>query len=201
MLRPGGEPEPVVADGGPRFVHHLAWAPDCRILAASDQGELFAIAVGQDSEPWFPEAALVRMRDDPDVPGTATAELRRRVGVPVGLGGDPFAVDADGTIIAVHTLFGDRRGRLLRVSPRGDVTPLAGGAHPLSDGQGEDRLPEEYFPEIEQAHPGVLASQWIPMDTALWKIESFREFLEARKRLLAAEVNRRMEELLHGDTR
>ena len=27
-----------------------------------------------------------------------------------------------------------------------------------------DRLPEEYFPEIEQAHPGALASQWIPMD-------------------------------------
>ncbi len=27
-----------------------------------------------------------------------------------------------------------------------------------------DRLPEEYFPEVEQAHPGALASQWIPMD-------------------------------------
>ena len=26
-----------------------------------------------------------------------------------------------------------------------------------------DRLPEEYFPEIEKAHPGALASQWIPM--------------------------------------
>lgn len=64
-----------------------------------------------------------------------------------------------------------------------------------------DRLPEAYFPEVEQAHPGVLASQWIPMDPALWKMESFREFLEARKALLAAEVNLRMEELLHGDSR
>ena len=64
-----------------------------------------------------------------------------------------------------------------------------------------DRLPEEYFPEIEEAHPGALASQWIPTDPALWKIENFRDFLEARKALLAAEVNRRMEELLHGDTR
>jgi hypothetical protein len=35
----------------------------------------------------------------------------------------------------------------------------------------------------------------------LWKIGRFREFLEARKELLAAELNRRMEELLHGDTR
>ena len=64
-----------------------------------------------------------------------------------------------------------------------------------------DRLPEEYFPEVEKAHPGALASQWIPTDPALWKIEKFREFLEARKALLASELNRRMEELLHGDTR
>jgi hypothetical protein len=64
-----------------------------------------------------------------------------------------------------------------------------------------DQLPEEYFPKIEQAHPGALASQWIPTDPALWKIEKFREFLEARKALLASELNRRMEELLHGDTR
>ena len=64
-----------------------------------------------------------------------------------------------------------------------------------------DRLPEVYFPEVEAAHPGALASQWIPMDTALWKIQNFREFLEARKVLLATEVNQRMEDLLHGDTR
>jgi hypothetical protein len=64
-----------------------------------------------------------------------------------------------------------------------------------------DRLPEEYFSKIEAAHPGALASQWIPTDPELWKIENFREFLEARKALLAAELNRRMEELLHGDTR
>jgi len=64
-----------------------------------------------------------------------------------------------------------------------------------------DRLPQEYFPEFEASHPGALASQWIPMDPQLWKIENFRDFLEARKTLLAAEMNRRMEELLHGDLR
>jgi len=64
-----------------------------------------------------------------------------------------------------------------------------------------DRLPEVYFPEIEAAHPGALASQWIPMDSSLWKIQNYRDFLEARKALLAAEVNKRMEDLLHGDTR
>jgi hypothetical protein len=64
-----------------------------------------------------------------------------------------------------------------------------------------DRLPEDYFPEVEAAHPGTLSSQWIPADPALWKVERFHEFLEARKALLAAELNRRMEELLHGDMR
>lgn len=62
-------------------------------------------------------------------------------------------------------------------------------------------LPEEYFPKVEADHPGALASQWIPMDPALWKVDHYRDFLEARKALLAAEVNRRMEDLLHGDNR
>ncbi len=64
-----------------------------------------------------------------------------------------------------------------------------------------DRLPEEYFPEVEANHPGALASQWVPMDEKLWKIENYLEFLEARKVLLAEAVNRRLVELLHGDTR
>jgi hypothetical protein len=64
-----------------------------------------------------------------------------------------------------------------------------------------DRFPEQYFPEIERDHPGALASQWIPNDPALWKIENFRDFLEARKALLATEVNKRMENLLHDDSR
>ena len=63
-----------------------------------------------------------------------------------------------------------------------------------------DTLPEEYFPEVERNHPGALASQWIPQDKELWKIENYREFLEARKNLLAEETNKRLEELLHGET-
>lgn len=64
-----------------------------------------------------------------------------------------------------------------------------------------NRLPQDYFPEIEKNHPGALASQWIPDDPALWQMEHFPAFLDARKTLLATELNRRMEELLHGDTR
>jgi hypothetical protein len=64
-----------------------------------------------------------------------------------------------------------------------------------------DRLPEEYFSVFEARHPGGLASQWIPADPELWKLENYREFLEARRKLLAAETNRCMEDLLHGDVR
>lgn len=64
-----------------------------------------------------------------------------------------------------------------------------------------DRLPEAYFPQVEAAHPGALASQWIPENPELWKVERFEDFLEARRFLLSEELNRRMEELLHGDTR
>lgn len=63
-----------------------------------------------------------------------------------------------------------------------------------------NRLPQDYFQEIEQNNPGALASQWIPLDPELWKIENYRDFLEARKALLAEEVNKQMRELLHEDT-
>ena len=64
-----------------------------------------------------------------------------------------------------------------------------------------NRLPEEYFPKVEAKHPGALASQWVPTDPELWKIENYLDFLAERRRLLAVETNRRLESLLHGDTR
>ena len=61
------------------------------------------------------------------------------------------------------------------------------------------RSPENYL-EVEDRHPGALASQWIPEDRGLWKMENYLDFLEARRVLLANEANRRFEELLHGDS-
>ena len=52
---------------------------------------------------------------------------------------------------------------------------------------------------MEAAHPGVLASQWIPDDPALWDLGRYSDFLEARKALLADATNALMRELLHGD--
>lgn len=62
-----------------------------------------------------------------------------------------------------------------------------------------DELPEIYFPRVEESHPGSLASQWIPTDPDLWKLENYGRFLEARKTLLADAANRFMVELLGGD--
>lgn len=64
-----------------------------------------------------------------------------------------------------------------------------------------DDLPEVYLEEIEARHPGALASQWIPLDQALWKIAAYPDFLAARRELLAAEANRQFASLLHGDDR
>ena len=104
--------------------------------------------------------------------------------------------------LEVHHIFPKAQLRK-RKHPRPEVNALANFCFLTKDTNLDirDRLPEVYFPEIEQNHPGALSSQWIPDDPALWKIERFRDFLEARKALLAAELNRRMADLLHGDDR
>ena len=63
-----------------------------------------------------------------------------------------------------------------------------------------NKLPEVYFPQVEAAHPGALASQWIPDDPQLWRVDRYRDFLVARQELLAKATNTFLAELLHGDT-
>lgn len=63
-----------------------------------------------------------------------------------------------------------------------------------------NRLPEEYFPEIEASHPGSLDSQWIPSDRELWRVENYREFIEARINLLADAMNSILKKLLHDES-
>jgi len=60
-----------------------------------------------------------------------------------------------------------------------------------------DKKPEDYFPPVEQNHPGTLASQWVPMNPELWKIANYREFLEARRVLLAQAANQFLDSLRH----
>jgi len=59
-----------------------------------------------------------------------------------------------------------------------------------------DRLPEEYLPLVEKQYPGALASQFVPMDPGLWKVERYRDFLAARRASIARKLNEFMTSLI-----
>ena len=52
-----------------------------------------------------------------------------------------------------------------------------------------DTEPADYLPQVEEKYPGALASQFIPMDPVLWRVDRYRDFLEARRELLALKIN------------
>lgn len=60
------------------------------------------------------------------------------------------------------------------------------------------RAPEDYFAEAEAKHPGVLASQWIPTDPDLWRVDRYLDFLAARRELLAQAAQSLLDELWTG---
>ncbi len=62
-----------------------------------------------------------------------------------------------------------------------------------------DRSAHLYFPEVEANHPGVLASQWVTDDPVLWQTSRYRDFLEDRRRRLAAATNAFLASLRTGD--
>ena len=51
------------------------------------------------------------------------------------------------------------------------------------------RLPEDYLPEVEDLFPGALASQFVPMDPQLWRLDRYRDFLRARRELISNSLN------------
>lgn len=61
-----------------------------------------------------------------------------------------------------------------------------------------DRKPIEYFPEVQEAHPGALESHWMPTDPYLWRLENYRGFLARRRELLAEAANAFLDGLYRG---
>jgi len=59
-----------------------------------------------------------------------------------------------------------------------------------------DRLPEDYLPEVAERYPDALVHQFIPTDPHLWKLSHYREFLEARREIMARKLNEFMASLL-----
>ncbi len=60
------------------------------------------------------------------------------------------------------------------------------------------KLPRDYLSDYEAKNPGVLASHWIPYDQRLWEMDNYRDFLAARRELLAKAANDFLDELYHG---
>ncbi len=101
--------------------------------------------------------------------------------------------------LQVHHVF--PRALLYRAGyPRSEVNSVANYCFltQITNLEISAKSPEVYFEEVERNHPGALASQWIPMDRELWKVENYREFLKARRELLATAANNFLDELLNG---
>ena len=82
--------------------------------------------------------------------------------------------------------------------PQPDVNAIANFCF-LTQGANLDISAKEpiiYFKEIEEKYPGALASQWIPMDHTLWKVERYKDFLAERRKLLADTANEFLDALL-----
>lgn len=105
------------------------------------------------------------------------------------------------TSLQVHHIF--PKAQLYATDPptsQSDVNALANFAllTQASNLEITKRQPQEYFPVYEAAHPGVLASQWIPTDADLWAIPTYLDFLQARRELLASAANEFLDSLLAG---
>lgn len=49
--------------------------------------------------------------------------------------------------------------------------------------------PYEYLCRVDEKYPGALHKQFVPLDTSLWRIEAFEDFLAARRELIAHDMN------------
>ena len=58
--------------------------------------------------------------------------------------------------------------------------------------------PAIYLERYARQNPGVLESHWIPINPELWKLENYPDFLEERRKLLAAAANRFLDSLASG---
>lgn len=104
-----------------------------------------------------------------------------------------------GSSLQVHHIF--PKALLYKVGySQGEVNAIANFCFltQTTNIQISDEKPEIYFAIIEKNHPGALASQWVPTDPALWKIENYPAFLQARRELLAEAANNFLSSLRQG---
>ena len=120
MIDTNGQARTIVSDPkNEKFfqLHHIRRTPDGGMVTASDTGE----AVWR----FTSEGGLSRF-----YPGPRQAEALR-----VGVGGDPFEVDARGNIYAVNS-WQSRFTQILMIGPHGQISFVAGGEWGHADGAG-----------------------------------------------------------------
>ncbi len=59
-----------------------------------------------------------------------------------------------------------------------------------------NKVPAEYFADVENKYPGALVKQFIPMNPEFWKVENYRKFLDSRRRIIACRINDFMSSLI-----
>ena len=59
-----------------------------------------------------------------------------------------------------------------------------------------DKPPVDYLAMIEEAYPGALAAQFVPIDPSLWQVGRYRDFIGARRELIARKLNEFMSSLI-----
>jgi len=98
-------------------LHHIQRAPDGGLLTASDMGN----AIWR----FTPAGRLSRFYPPPNEDRALS----------VGSGGDPFAVDRTGHVYAVNSRQ-DHFTQILKITPEGRISVLAGGDWGFADGEG-----------------------------------------------------------------
>lgn len=104
-----------------------------------------------------------------------------------------------GTSLQVHHIF--PKALLYKAGyKQGDVNAIANFCYLTQCANLEisARLPADYFASADETIPGALESQWIPTDVALRSVESYFDFLEMRRALLAEAANTFLDSLLTG---
>lgn len=59
-----------------------------------------------------------------------------------------------------------------------------------------NNLPKYYLPEVEENYPGALKKQFIPMKPQLWEVDSYPDFLQTRREIIAKKINEFMSALI-----
>jgi hypothetical protein len=59
-----------------------------------------------------------------------------------------------------------------------------------------NKPPADYLGKIEDTYPGALAAQFVPVDPNLWAVERYRDFIGARRELIARKLNEFMNSLI-----